>query len=466
MTGRHAHRAVPAAVVAGDPFAGDRDLPANGRRSRRADRLVLAGGVLLLALLAVTQAALRDHWGQPGGIAIYLAANAAMVGTFLCLVCLVLVSRIPWLERTVGHDRMVLAHRRLAPLALILIVVHAELILVGYAQAEHRAPLSVGARLMTDPWMRAATVGAVLMVVLGLLSWRRARRSMRYERWWLGHLLFYLAIVLSFGHELVLGTLLREWPLVRAAWIATFAAVFAGLLWARLVYPAYLSWRHRLTVAAVVRESGTGVVSVWIAGRGLELLGAKGGQFFQWRFLCARWWWQSHPYSLSASPDGRYLRITVKAAGDHSRGLARLRPGTRVWAEGPYGVFTADTRHGSDVLAMAAGVGVTPVRAMLEDLPPHTRVTVLYRVPTEDHAPLGRELDALAAERGWTLHYLTGGPGSWPLDADLLRRLHPSVASADVYVCGPPGFMSAACEAATAAGVPEWRLHHEQFAFA
>jgi ferredoxin-NADP reductase len=103
---------------------------------------------------------------------------------------------------------------------------------------------------------------------------------------------------------------------------------------------------------------------------------------------------------------------------------------------------------------------------MVEDLPPQTRVTVVYRVAEKESAPLHRELDVLAAMRGWTLLYLEGGPDAWRIDGELLAQLCPTVASSDLFVCGPPGFVGAVLDAAADAGVPSWRLHHERFAFA
>ena len=101
-----------------------------------------------------------------------------------------------------------------------------------------------------------------------------------------------------------------------------------------------------------------------------------------WRFLTRELWWQAHPYSLSALPQPPYLRFTVKGLGDSSRALAQLRPGTRVAFEGPYGAFTDHARLSDGVLLVAAGVGITPLRALLEDLPAHADVVVIVRAST------------------------------------------------------------------------------------
>ena len=200
-------------------------------------------------------------------------------------------------------------------------------------------------------------------------------------------------------------------------------------------------------------------------GRRLQTLPVAGGQFLQWRFLRRGLWWQAHPYSLSAAPASRHLRITVKRLGDHSAALARLRPGTRVAVEGPYGVFTAGARRGDRVLLIGAGVGITPVRALLEELPGDVDVTVILRGSTPADLVLHDEIAELVARRGGRLHALVGSRREHPLDRAALAALVPDIAGHDVYVCGPERFQDALVAAARAAGVPDTHLHHESFAF-
>lgn len=434
--------------------------------TRRGDATGAICGIGLGLVVGSSVVTTRSMWDAPGGLAMSLGTISAMAGTYLCLVLLLMISRVPWLEREVGHDRMVLWHRMVAPFSLLLILGHVVFTAWGFAQSAGINPIAQLWQLMTTyPWMMPAALAFALMMGLGVMSYRRIRTKMKYETWWAAHLYFYIAVVLAFGHQIETGTVLTAHPLIRWSWIALYVGVFGIILVSRVIQPLRMSLSRDLRVWQVIPET-SGMVSVYITGRNLASIQARGGQFFQWRFMTRHWWWQAHPYSLSASPTGEWLRITVKDLGDQSRALAtELRPGTRVIAEGPYGVFTADRRGSDSVVALAAGVGITPIRAMLDDLPAGTDVTLLYRVTDMETVPLRGELEDLAARSGWKLWYLPGHRSEHPLTVNYLSRFAPALAQSDVYVCGPDSFTNSVITAARAAGVPETRLHHESFVF-
>ena len=160
----------------------------------------------------------------------------------------------------------------------------------------------------------------------------------------------------------------------------------------------------------------------------------------QWRFLRPGLWWQAHPYSLSAMPMPPYLRVTVKDLGDHSGELARITPGTRVAVEGPYGAFTRHAAERDKLLLVGAGVGVTPIRAMLEDLPAHADVDVILRATTEQELVLDEEVAELVERRGGRLHRLVGNRRQVSLTPELVRALVPDLRDRELYICGPDGF--------------------------
>src|SRR3954466_10633581 len=316
------------------------------------------------------------------------------------VIVVVLVARVPPLERAVGQDRLVAWHRKLGPWPLYLLLAHAVLITVGYARQAHAGVLhELGRLLWTYPGIVAATVGSILLFAAGISSYRLARRRMAYETWWSVHLYTYLALFLSFSHQVDTGASFVGHPVARRGWTRLGVGTLGGVGGARIGLPVWRSLRHQVRIVAVTPE-GPGVVSILLRGRKLDRLPVAGGQFFHWRFLRRGLWWQAHPYSLSAAPAGDLLRLTVKGLGDHSSALARIRPGTRVAIEGPYGTFTADTVERDRVLMIGAGVGTAPVLALLQELSPPADVTVILRGSTRDDLVLRDEIAAEVGRRG------------------------------------------------------------------
>jgi ferredoxin-NADP reductase len=313
-----------------------------------------------------------------------------------------------------------------------------------------------------------ATVALGLLVVVGVVSARAARRRLRYETWHFVHLYTYLAVALMFSHQFSTGGDFVANVKARVFWSTMYVVVGGLLVRYRLLAPVHGLLRHDLRVAGVRRESPD-VVSVYMTGRRLELLRAASGQFFRWRFLTRGLWWAANPYSLSAAPQSDLLRITVKVAGDHSAELAALRPGTRVIAEGPSGGFTAELRRRRRILLVGGGVGITPLRALFETIPAGaTDITVLYRTNRVEDIVLRAELDQLAALRHAQVHYLVGPPRHGANDHLSPQRLHalvPDVAERDVFLCGPEPMMQAARASLRKAGVPARHIHSESFAF-
>lgn len=419
-------------------------------------------------IAAVWWAGRDPAWNSSLGEVLTVAGRlAGLEGTYLVLVEVLLMARVPWLDRLVGMEHLAVWHRRIGQLVVGILVGHAVLIVWGYALAGRKGLLDQARYLILRyPNVLAATVGLGLLVMVGVVSAGAVRRRIRYHTWYFVHLYTYLAIALSFAHQLANGDDLATNRQNRAAWVGLYLLVGGLLATFRVMVPIRNALRHRLVVHAVVRES-PGMVSIHMTGRRLGALRAEAGQFFIWRFLTKDRWWQAHPFSLSTAPDGRDLRITVKAVGDHTSGLQAIQVGTRVMAEGPYGTFTAGRRRSRKVLLLAGGVGIAPLRALIEELPGETGdIVLVYRARSAEDLALRAELDDLVTRRGARVVYLVGRrqPGEvWPTSEGLRSIAGPDLAGHDVYVCGPPGFMAAVVDALRAAGVPRRQIHVEGF---
>jgi predicted ferric reductase len=392
---------------------------------------------------------------------------AALTGTYFAIVGIFLVSRIPWVERGVGHDRLVTWHRKLGPWSLYLIGAHVLFISLSFAgQDQVMLVVELWRMLTTFDWMWWALLGFVLMIMAGVTSYKKARAKMSYETWWIIHIYTYIAIAASFMHQVLNGQMFVNHPLNRLFWTALYVLMAAAIIVYRFGIPLVRSLRHNLVVEKVVVE-GPGIISIIMKGRKLHQLAAEGGQFFSWRFLTRGHALMSHPYSLSAAPTEHYLRITVKDLGDHSRSVAYLKKGTRVFVEGPYGAFTAGRATTKHIVLVGGGVGITPVRALLDEFKNGVEIDLLYRASREEDLVLRDELDYLAAHSDGTIriHYLVGSRREHPMDAKALKKLVPRISDSDIYICGPGPLVETVKEAVADLGVPKNRFHEEAFAF-
>jgi len=424
---------------------------------------VLSAGLgITLGLALISEDAGSLH--VAGGYLTAAGRVTGLAGAYLMLIVVLLIARIPVIERVVGQDRLVAFHRTLGPWPIVLIVIHAALITLGYAQRAGSGPLAELRSLLTSyPGVLMAAVATVLVVMAGVTSYRIARRRMAYETWWVVHLYTYLALALSFPHQIATGASFVGHPVNRSWWIALWLATAGVAILYRFLLPTYRSLRHQLKVVSV-KDEGPGLVSIIVEGRKLERLAVSGGQFFQWRFLVKGHWWQAHPYSLSAMPRPPYLRVTVKDLGDHSAAMQWLRPGTRVAIEGPYGAFTRFSKSSKHVLLVAAGVGVTPIRALLEDLPSGTDVVCVLRARAASELPHLDEIQRLIDRRQGRLYTLLGSRDEVQIE-EVLVRIAPDLAHRDIYVCGPGGFTDAVVETARLHGAETEQIHREAFAF-
>jgi predicted ferric reductase len=419
------------------------------------------GTVIALALSVEGRAALAS----PGGWAQAIGRVSAFTGSYLLLVMVVLIARLPWLERTVGQDKLVRWHRKVAPYAVSLISLHVLSVILGYSQMlKTNVFHMLWSFWVNYPDMLAASVGYVLLLMAAFTSIRIARAKMKYETWWVVHLYTYLGLGLAFMHQIRTGVMFIGHEHTIQFWTTLWVGAGASILLLRVGVPLVRNQQYQLRVASVTEEVPN-VYSLTVSGKNIKKMAVSGGQFFQWRFMSRDLWWHSHPYSLSALPRPPFLRVTVKGLGDQSSAVAKLRPGTRVFVEGPYGVFTHHAAEMKDVTLIAAGVGITPIRAMLEDLPSSVNINVLIRATRAEDIVHADEMKSLVASRNGRYHEIVGPRDEVNLDDATLEDLVPNIRHNDMFVCGPAGFTDAIVASARRLGVPHEHVHHESFTF-
>lgn len=436
---------------------------------------------LLFSLLIIANLAyIAYFWLHTSGPALLAGGNAALIalgrasglyGAFLILLQFLLIGRIKWLEVWIGLDKLSRLHHYNGLLAIIFIILHPLLLLVGYA-AVHNYTFT---RQLIDfvlHWenVAQAIIGFLLLIGVVIISLHIVRQKLPYENWYFTHLLTYAAVILAFGHQLNVGTDL-QYPPAAIYWWLLYVFVFGNFILFRFCQPLYQLWRRRFYVAAITRETAD-AISIYIKGKNLTRFKIAAGQFIIVRFLAKNYFWQAHPFSLSCAPNGRYLRLTIKQSGDFTRSLENLPVNTKALIDGPHGVFTARFARRKKFLFIAGGVGITPVFSLIEDLARQniTDIKLLYSNRSAQNIIFQKDLAELAQRYGIAVAHTITGDQSWSgergeIDRAKLLRLAPDWLERETYLCGPKGMLRGLKQMLLAMGFPKQRLHYEEFSF-
>ncbi|MFI2753678.1 ferric reductase-like transmembrane domain-containing protein [Cellulomonas sp. P22] len=460
-----------------DPSRG----PSRGPGPAWALAVVVAANVLVVLVLWASNGNPGELLDGSGPALTSFGRLAGLLASCFLLLQVLAMARIPWVERAVGQDRVARWHRLLGFTSIVLLLTHALAVALGYTlvdRAGFRGELWT--IVTTFPGVLLATAATALFVMIALTSMRWARRRLRYESWHLLHLYAYLGAGLALPHQLWTGADFLASPLATAYWWTLYGLALASVLVFRIGRPFVLSRRHRLTVSRVVRETPD-VLSVWVSGPRLAHLPVAAGQFFVLRFRTGPGWTRGHPFSLSAAPTPEALRFTFGTRGDDGERLAGLTPGTDVLVEGPFGRLVPGVRTRPGIVAVAGGLGITPLVSLLQDAArtPGTagpQATLVRRTSTAADQPLAADVAHLVRTGALRVVDLVG-PRSTTGTAWLpehlghlpgpaaLRELVPDLDACDVYVAGAAPWAEAVAADARAAGVPGSALHVERFAW-
>lgn len=421
-----------------------------GNARRRTTRKTLAWGFWLANLGVILY-----FWatnGLPevvsGDLVTMLHAVGRLCGllaTFCALTQFIVMGRVGWLEPIFGLDRLAIFHRRNGVATISLILAHSSLITLTH-------PLLQGSTdflgVVVLPYVWLALIAETLFIATVGMSIYIVRKHLKFETWYAVHLLNYVAIALVPWHQLTNGGDFLTQPNFASYWIAFYLFTALNVVYWRFGMTAFTYWRHRFTVERIVKETPT-ATSVYIRGKNLKDFHAKGGQFVLVRFLAKPFIWQEHPFSLSRLPDGTTIRLTIRQLGDFTNMIPDLKPGTKVSVNGPYGAFTHEQQRTQKIMYIAGGIGITPIRSMIEDQARRQEsgnAVLLYGNRTAPDTIFLNELTELGEKIRMPVHNVLSDQKKYKgetgfIDQEKIARLVPDVAERDVFVCGPPPMM-------------------------
>ena len=425
-----------------------------GRPIRRTG--VLALGLLPPAVVVAAWLVLRgDDLAAGNEHAVGAVADlAALLGLTGFVVLLTLGTRLAWVERVFGLDRMLRLHRRLGPWVVGLFIVHGVLRTVRFSLGHGRSwtwsyLFNFGAG---DAGLLVGHLAFYLVLIAAALALLRGQRWLPFRVWKSSHLLVYPAVLLGFVHAAAKGWEdLRLFPndAVYFALAVSALALFGVRAAYRMTRDRRCTWilervvreTHDTTSLVLARHGDSGPFRLRLAGQ-FSLIRARSG----------RGWTEPHPFTISCEPASEVLRFTIKAVGAFSSSVRALPPGTPFLCEGPYGAFSPDFESEKRIVMIAGGVGVTPFLSFVRHagrVAPDVGFTLIWADKTHADIIAKDELHALARPSFLkVVHVLSQEPEALPeggetviyergrVRAEILAK-HVARSPATYYLCGP-----------------------------
>jgi predicted ferric reductase len=387
-----------------------------------------------------------------------------LIGMNGVLFQLILIGRSKWLEGRYGFDSMATIHQENGRVALGFLLMHPIFLLIG--------DFSSFSVLVGSPFVILAIAGLSILTFIVIFSNPLVMKKIKYEKWYYTHLIVYLAITLVLSHQFVIGSDFARVPAFRLYWIVFYVVVVSNFIFYRVLKPLIMYRRHRFVVDRIIKETAD-TASFYITGQDMDRFKFKGGQFILLRFLINKLKWQVHPFSISALPDGKFVRVTIKVLGDYTKELMTIQSGTHVMIDGPYGRFTVDSTKKEKVLLIAAGSGITAIRPVIEELIPyHKDMILLFSNKTKKDIIFQDELNSLVKKNGIQIyHFITreknleDGIISGRITLDKIQELVPDLLEREIFMCAPYSMMRMVQLELISIGFDTQFLRFEKFAW-
>lgn len=405
-----------------------------------------------------------------------LSSGLAIVAYAMTLLQFALSGRFSWLSGRIGIDRTMRFHKVAAWAIVAIVVAHPLLYAAPRLVPDPMDAVDSLGRMYAAERLRSGVIAWGLMIVLVLLAALRERLPGSYEAWRLGHGLIALAIAgLGTHHVLAVGISGTD-PWLAGFWIAATALAALAMLHVYALKPLLrLRTPYRVVSNRRIAERMWEIV---LAPERGEAMRFAAGQFAWLNLGHSPFSLVEHPFSMSSAPaDRSRIAFTIKEAGDFTRTIGSVTPGTRAFLDGPHGNFCLAGRDIRDVVFIAGGVGLAPILSMLRQMAaerwPH-RVRLVYGNRVSGQILCADELEAMKSKLDLeTVHLLSKPPPGWRgatgmLTADTLDPILDSHGAGDwtYFLCGTPAMMTSVERTLIARGVPRARIVCERFSYA
>ena len=388
----------------------------------------------------------------------YAGEIIGSINIVLMSFALLISTRPKWAEPYFGGlDKMYIAHRQLATIAILLIFTHVLTV-----------PISVTGWKLGNYLAVISFTGLVSIILISLsprIAFLNRLTGGTYQGW--KNLKKYIGIffILGFFHSLTVKSPLDAFIAIN--WVQLFFIMGAGSYLYTELFGRFFRKYVPYTVAAV-KHPNVSTTEVTIRPKNGAIQKQRAGQFLFVRFPGDETLNESHPFTISSAPHEDVLRLTIKASGDFTRYLLEhLQPGMDAVIEGAYGMFDYKTGRPKQIW-IAGGIGLTPFLSFVRDMQGNLAhdVHLFYTVRHPDEALFVDEILTIATKNPRLKTYIrySATQGSLTVE-EIARHAAGSLLAHDIYMCGPLPMIQAFEKKFMEMGIPSDHIHYEEFNF-
>ena len=384
----------------------------------------------------------------------------ALSGFVFILFQYLLSSRIKLIERGIGLDRLIIIHRICGTTGLTLILIHPVLLFTGSRlqniDFHFFTPLRITGE--TTLFLLCLAAGAALLY---------KHMNLKYETWKNIHKIIYMVFPLAFVHSFLIDSDIRAIPVLKIYW-SVLLCIFVIVL----IYKIRMRIRVRNNpyyVAGVLQETH----DIWTLIFDGDYPVFKPGQFMIIRLVRDGIISESHPFTISSSPTGNMLSVTIKSVGDFTSTIRNTTTSDYAYIEEPYGIFSFLNYDDDDLVLIATGIGITPFMSMLRyisDRKIKKNIVLLWGNKTEGDIVFKDDLQKMSVEiTSLKIVHIMSQQHDWKgekghIDAEKIRKHVHNFRKGQFFICGTLQMTLATVKTLKMLGVSKGRIHYEKFA--
>lgn len=389
---------------------------------------------------------------------------AGVTGISLLAIQILLTSRIPFIEKGVGYDRLIRWHNTNAKIMLFFLLSHPVLLTWKYLSLTFAEILEIISAYTISHYLGISAL--ILMIFIAVISIYRKLLRIPYHIWKKIHLITYVIAAFGFLHSFALAFQYRGLSApITWWWIGLMIIIVISIINHYLLS----SSRKFEYVVSSVRSIASNVTSLVLKPTS-KRMSFQAGQF-AYISLKDSFSKEEHPFTIASDPRDDTLEFVIKNNGDYTSQISRVKEGTTVMVEGPYGVLSNIQMPGPFVF-VAGGIGITPLMSMLRHMKgkedtPHTHL--YYGNRTSDDIAFYDELVSLQESEPWfevtfvLSHERKENMPHGRITADFITKDMQHLRLANYFIVGPPSMMKSIEKGLISKGVNKTQIFTEKF---